>query len=170
MMDKEESSSSGSEEDTDDVWSAHKAAPVTAPGAGRGSMRGLQTALTEGWLIQRARDMCSFAHDRYRLAAQAELDSLRPEALAKMSFRVSEKELSGSRELVLTTGGSFLQIILQMMQQPSPDLYRIAEYSKRCLPLLTNHPKRDELLVLLVDAGEDAWARGAHEVGYRGRT
>ncbi|KAI5897382.1 histidine kinase [Schizophyllum commune H4-8] len=145
MMDKEESSSSGSEEDTDDVWSAHKAAPVTAPGAGRGSMRGLQTALTEGWLIQRARDMCSFAHDRYRLAAQAELDSLRPEALAKMSFR----------------------IILQMMQQPSPDLYRIAEYSKRCLPLLTNHPKRDELLVLLVDAGEDAWARGAHELAIR---
>ncbi|KAL1747326.1 histidine kinase [Schizophyllum fasciatum] len=145
MMDKEESSSSGSEEDTDDVWSAHKAAPVTAPGAGRGSMRGLQTALTEGWLIQRARDMCSFAHDRYRLAAQAELDSLRPEALAKMSFR----------------------IILQMMQQPSPDLYRIAEYSKRCLPLLSNHPKRDELLGLLVDAGEDAWARGAHELAIR---
>ncbi|TRM62878.1 histidine kinase [Schizophyllum amplum] len=147
MMDKEESSSSGSENDTDtdDVWSAHKAAPVTAPGAARGSMRGLQTALAEGWLVQRARDMCSFAHDRYRLAAQAELDSLRPEALAKMSFR----------------------IILMMMQQPQPDLYRIAEYSKRCLPLLANHPQRDELLKLLVDAGEAAWARGAHELSIR---
>jgi hypothetical protein len=51
-------------------------------------MRGLQLAVAEGWLITRARDMCSFAHDRYRQAAQAEAANLAPEAIAKMSFRV----------------------------------------------------------------------------------
>jgi len=35
----------------------------------------------------------------------------------------------------------------------------------RCLNLLHDHPKRDELLDVLIDAGESAWARGAHEVG-----
>jgi hypothetical protein len=32
--------------------------------------------------------MCSFAHDRYRLAAQAEAEALPEESIAKMSFRV----------------------------------------------------------------------------------
>ena len=36
----------------------------------------------------------------------------------------------------------------------------------RCLNLLHDHPKRDELLDVLIDAGESAWARGAHEVGH----
>jgi hypothetical protein len=36
--------------------------------------------------------------------------------------------------------------------------------SIRCLNLLRDHPKRDELLDVLIDAGESAWARGAHEV------
>ena len=35
---------------------------------------------------------------------------------------------------------------------------------ERCLNLLHDHPKRDELLDVLIDAGESAWARGAHEV------
>jgi len=35
---------------------------------------------------------------------------------------------------------------------------------ERCLNLLRDHPKRDELLDVLIDAGESAWARGAHEV------
>lgn len=34
----------------------------------------------------------------------------------------------------------------------------------RCLPLLHDHAKREELLEVLIDAGESAWARGAHEV------
>lgn len=37
-------------------------------------------------------------------------------------------------------------------------------HTPRCLPLLHEHPKREELLDVLVDAGESAWARGAHEV------
>ena len=36
--------------------------------------------------------------------------------------------------------------------------------SLRCLPLLHEHSQRDELLDILVDAGESAWDRGAHEV------
>jgi hypothetical protein len=33
-----------------------------------------------------------------------------------------------------------------------------------CLPLLQEHPKREEFLDVLIDAGESAWIRGAHEV------
>lgn len=92
MMDWEDSSgSSGSEDEVDDMWNLHKAVSNlkdTGSGNARASMRGLQFALTDGWLIQRARDMCSFAHDRYRQAAQAEADSLPPSSISKMSFRV----------------------------------------------------------------------------------
>ena len=34
----------------------------------------------------------------------------------------------------------------------------------RCLPLLREHYRRDELLDLSIDAGDSARARGAHEV------
>ncbi len=34
---------------------------------------------------------------------------------------------------------------------------------ERCLTLLHDHPKREELLSVLMDAGEEAWNRGAHE-------
>jgi len=36
--------------------------------------------------------MCSFAHDRYRQAAQAEAERLPSEAIAKMSLRVRAKK------------------------------------------------------------------------------
>lgn len=66
-----------------------------------------------------------------------------------------------------------------MMHEHPVDVYRIAEHAKRqvsiftygvrltgyrCLPILRDHPKKDELLNVLIDAGESAWARGAHEV------
>lgn len=92
MMDWEDSSgSTGSEDEGDDMWNLHKAVSNfrdTGSDITRGSMKGLQMALSEGWLIQRARDMCSFAHDRYRQAAQAEAEALSEESIAKMSFRV----------------------------------------------------------------------------------
>ena len=92
MMDWEDSSgSSGSDDEMDDMWNLHKAVTnlrETGSNNSRGSMRGLQMSLAEGWLIQRARDMCSFAHDRYRQAAQAEVDALPADSIAKMSFRV----------------------------------------------------------------------------------
>jgi hypothetical protein len=62
-------------------------------------MRGLQVAISEGWLVQRARDMCSFAHDRYRQAAEAEALSLPNDLVAKMSFRV---RVSQYRPLTVT--------------------------------------------------------------------
>ncbi|KAF8630202.1 hypothetical protein AX15_003056 [Amanita polypyramis BW_CC] len=149
MMDWEDSSSSGgSDDEMDDMWNLHKAVTnlrETGSNNAKGSMRGLQMALAEGWLIQRARDMCSFAHDRYRQAAQAEVDALPPDSIAKMSFRT----------------------ILMMMHETPVDIHRIAEHAKRCLPILRNHPKRDELLNVLIDAGESAWARGAHELSLR---
>jgi len=36
--------------------------------------------------------------------------------------------------------------------------------ANRCLPLLCEHDRRGELVSLLIDAGDSAWARGAHEV------
>ncbi|KDR85277.1 hypothetical protein GALMADRAFT_218372 [Galerina marginata CBS 339.88] len=146
MLDWEDSNEhSGNDDDIDHIWSLHRAVSNlrdTGQGNSHRSMRGLQLALTEGWLITRARDMCSFAHDRYRQAAQAEVESLSRDAIAKMSFR----------------------IILMMLHETPIDVYRIAEHAKRCLNLLHDHPKRDELLDVLIDAGESAWARGAHEL------
>jgi hypothetical protein len=36
----------------------------------------------------------------------------------------------------------------------------------RCLPLLREYNRRGELVSLLIDAGDSAWARGAHEVRF----
>ncbi|KAF9072703.1 dual-domain HisK/Mak2 protein kinase [Rhodocollybia butyracea] len=143
MMDWDESSgSSGSDED-DTFWNLRRNAESTSPNnISRASMRGMQMALVEGWLIQRARDMCSFAHDRYRQAVQAEANNLPEETRSKMSLR----------------------IILMMLHETPIDVYRIAEHAKSCLPLLLEHPKREELLGVLIEAGEMAWTRGAHEL------
>jgi hypothetical protein len=66
-----------------------------------------------------------------------------------------------------------------MLLEPSPDVYQISERTQRyvaicslslfltadrCLPLLREHDRRKELVSLLIDAGDSAWARGAHEV------
>ena len=92
MMDWEDyNGQSGNEDDIDNMWSVHRAVSTlreTGQAGGHRSMRGLQLALAEGWLVTRARDMCSFAHDRYRQATQQEVESLSSEVIAKMSFRV----------------------------------------------------------------------------------
>ncbi|KAG6896745.1 hypothetical protein C0992_006407 [Termitomyces sp. T32_za158] len=138
MMDWEDSS----DDETDDSWNLHKAKNLSNTSNSRASMRGLQIALQEGWLVQRAREMCSWTHDRYRQAAQAEADGLSPMTISKMSLR----------------------IVLMMLLEKPIDVYRVAEHAKRCLPLLQDNSKREELLNVLVEAGESAWARGAHEV------
>lgn len=94
MMDWEDSSgSSGSDED-DIFWNLRRNAESSSSNnASRSSMRGMQLALVEGWLIQRARDMCSFAHDRYRQAVQAEANNLSEEARSKMSLKVKISDL-----------------------------------------------------------------------------
>lgn len=93
MMDWEDSSNSSgsSEEESEDMWNVSKVVTdiSEAQTTGRASMRGLQMAISEGWLVQRARDMCSFAHDRYRQAAQEEARRLPEESIATMAFRVS---------------------------------------------------------------------------------
>ncbi|KAJ7226000.1 dual-domain HisK/Mak2 protein kinase [Mycena pura] len=149
LIDGAEDTSSGSsgEEDGEERWSNARtvlSAPDTTS-TGNASMRGLQIAVEEGWIIQRARDMCSFAHDRYRQAAQAEVASLPDGVVAKMSLR----------------------IILMMLNDVPIDVYRIAEHATHCLPLLRNHLRHDEFLDVLIEAGESAWARGAHELAKR---
>ncbi|KAJ3894889.1 hypothetical protein GG344DRAFT_62575 [Lentinula edodes] len=147
MMDWEDSSgSSGSDED-DIFWNLRRNAESSSSNnASRSSMRGMQLALVEGWLIQRARDMCSFAHDRYRQAVQAEANNISEEARSKMSLKI------------------ILMMLHETESEATVDVYRIAEHAKNCLPLLLEHPKREDLLGLLIDAGEMAWARGAHEL------
>ncbi|KAI0005369.1 hypothetical protein BJV74DRAFT_875326 [Russula compacta] len=125
------SGSSGSDLDTEENRSSNNSVSIPrekSTSTARRSMRGLQIAIDEGWLVQRARDMCSFAHDRYRQAAEAEALSLQDDLIAKMSFRGN---------------------------------------GRVCLPLLREHNKRGELVSLLIDAGDSAWARGAHEMAYQ---
>lgn len=97
-MDWEDKGGNGNEEEPDNKWDLYKAVThFREAGASvtHTSMQSLQIALSEGWLIQRARDMCSFSHDRYRQAAQAEAETLPPENIAKMSFRVRCQPLGG---------------------------------------------------------------------------
>jgi hypothetical protein len=96
------SGSSSSDFDTEDDWSLNGLVHTSrekSTTATRRSMRGLQAAISEGWLVQRARDLCSFAHDRYRQAAEAEALSLPDDFIAKMSFRV---RVFQSRPLTMT--------------------------------------------------------------------
>lgn len=84
--------SSGTEGDEEPVetWDFSKAVSTAndeSPNIGK-SIRGQQIAISEGWLVNRARDMCSFSHDRFRQAAQAELDTFPEETVAKMSLKV----------------------------------------------------------------------------------
>ncbi|KAF7319894.1 Histidine kinase [Mycena kentingensis (nom. inval.)] len=143
-------SSSGEDGESEERWTTSIAravanvpdsAPTPPPGNTSASMRGLQVVVEEGWIIQRARDMCSFAHDRYRQAAQADVAALPDGAAAKMSLR----------------------IILMMLNDVPVDIYRVAEHASNCLSLLREHPRHDDFLDVLIEAGESAWARGAHE-------
>lgn len=65
-----------------------KAKEMRAMTTTRTSMKGLQEAIAEGWLVQRARDMCSFTHDRHYHTACAMADALPEGAVAGMSLRV----------------------------------------------------------------------------------
>lgn len=103
MMDWEDSSCNcGSEDEPGDMWNLPKAVSnLRDTGSNNtGSMRGLQLAISEGWLITRARDMCSFSHDRYRQAAQTEAENLPKDVAARMSFRVSSYKHRGSCETI----------------------------------------------------------------------
>ena len=90
MMDWEYSIGEGSEESDDILYLRKVVSNLRETGSvnTRASMRGLQIALSEGWLIQRARDMCSFAHDRYRQAVQAEAEDFPEGSISRMSLRV----------------------------------------------------------------------------------
>ncbi|VDC01932.1 unnamed protein product [Peniophora sp. CBMAI 1063] len=142
VMDKDDSSGSQSEEDETD-WDPRRTSK--SDGMSRASVNGLQTAIAEGWVIQRGREMCSFTHDAYRQAAEREADELPDGFVARMSFR----------------------ILMIMLAEPVPDIFQIAKHTQKCLPLLRRHQKRSELLNLLIAAGEAAQERGAHEQAYQ---
>lgn len=108
MLDWEESSgTSGSDDDIvdADMSGFHKAVTNREPRplTSQKAMEGLQTALKEGWLITKSRDMCSFAHDRYRQAALVVVESLSPATIAKMSLKVGSWHLLVILRLSLIT-------------------------------------------------------------------
>jgi hypothetical protein len=59
----------------------------TGPKSG-GPMKGMHIAMMQGWIVQRARDKCSFFHDRHRQAADAYRDGLPKEAQQEMFLKV----------------------------------------------------------------------------------
>jgi hypothetical protein len=138
MMDWEDTAMAGGGElEHNDMRNLHKAVSNlrdTGSNPAHIAMRGLQLAVTEGWLITRARDMCSFAHDRYRQAAQAEAANLAPDTTAKMSLRVCNIFYSN-------TYLSVEQIVLMMMHETPIDVYRVAEHAKRYILLTVLHLK-----------------------------
>ncbi|KAL5518690.1 CHK1 [Sanghuangporus vaninii] len=148
VIDWEDSSSGSSdgENETDEAWRSQPVPSMkelTGRSATRSSIKGLQSAIAEGWLVQRARDMCSFAHDRHRQTAIAMAEKLPKDTIANMSLR----------------------IILMLRQDDRViDPYRIAEHAKRCLKFIKEHSIREEVLGQLYEAGLAAWARGAHEL------
>lgn len=82
-----DTSGSSAASEINDTPSLDAIAAVT--GYSKPSMRGLQQVLAQGWLIQRARDMCSFTHDKYRQAA-IHMASQQPDiVIMKMCLRVS---------------------------------------------------------------------------------
>lgn len=85
MMDWEDSS--GSEDSGGEEGGS---TPKKGSAGQKGSMHGLHIALAEGWVIQRGRDMCSFAHDSYLQAALSLSASLPDGGLTKMSFKVCD--------------------------------------------------------------------------------
>jgi hypothetical protein len=85
MMDWEDSG--GEDSGSEDAFGLRPRQHSINAGA-KGPMHGLHIALSEGWLIPRGRDMCSFAHDRYRAAAAALAADLPDGGIMRMSFRV----------------------------------------------------------------------------------
>ncbi len=82
------SGSSGSDDDSDASWSfaISKVADEIKESSinpTRNSMKGFKVPLLKGWLVQRARDMCSFSHDRYRQAAITEAENLSEDTVSQ---------------------------------------------------------------------------------------
>ena len=71
----------------------------------RGSMNGLQTALAEGWIINKGRDLGAFTHDRYRQAAYNLGEHLQADEIQSMS----------------------LKIVSLLLAEPTVDFFQVAE-------------------------------------------
>ncbi|KAH7104691.1 hypothetical protein BKA62DRAFT_693063 [Auriculariales sp. MPI-PUGE-AT-0066] len=136
VMDREDG---GLDPEIETLWS-----PASTPHTGtvKSSARGLHSATAEGWLVQRARDMCSWTHDRYK-SAVLELAKTLPQTVVE---------------------GMSLRVVLMLMQESERDTYRIAEFARRCTSLLAMHPARPAALQCLLDAAFSASSRGALEI------
>lgn len=84
VIDWGDSSGDVSEDDSDhpDAWDTQNSLKA------KGSVKGLHAAIAEGWLNQRARERCSFVHDRFFHAAVGYRQSLPRQAQEKMALRV----------------------------------------------------------------------------------
>jgi hypothetical protein len=97
MMEWESCGNSSDEDDMGNEPRISKATTCTTDTDIQG-MRGLQTAISAGWLVVRARETCSFTHDRYRFSVAAETEQLPAESVATISLKViSDVSLSHPR-------------------------------------------------------------------------
>ena len=96
MMDSDKRSGSG-EDDSGSAGSSSEhemdGATMHPTGYSRPSMRGLQQVVGQGWIIQRARDMCSFTHDKYRQAATHMAGQLPDITIMRMCLKVCVHKL-----------------------------------------------------------------------------
>jgi len=53
---------------------------------------------------------------------------------------------------------------INILQEPSRDVFRITEYARRCIPLIREDPNQEEFINCLIEAAESSAAIGAHEV------
>lgn len=51
-------------------------------------MRGLQIAVSEGWLVDHTQETCWFAHDRYRNVVEAEIGTMSKDIFEKIHLKV----------------------------------------------------------------------------------
>ncbi|EJU00931.1 hypothetical protein DACRYDRAFT_116810, partial [Dacryopinax primogenitus] len=106
------------------------------------SMQGLQMALAEGWLVHRGRETCAFSHDRFRQAAVAFTEQMPVDVVMSMN----------------------LKIALVLLQQANPDYFRVADFAKRSIPMLPDHPKRSAFFDVFLRVSSQATLQGAHEM------
>jgi len=157
------SGSSGSDLDTEDdrnsreSTSANREKSTTTT---RPSMRGLQIAIAEGWLVQTGAGICAVSRTTDIVKPpKAEALSLPSDLIAKMSFRVrlSDKLFfsylpTWNTSLDRLNDASSGPLLTSIKSQSAPSGMSLSTLpalflpENRCLPLLHEHNKRGELV------------------------
>ena len=142
LVDEDETFSSSSSSDSSEEEISTPTATTDKLPLSRGSMNGLQTALAEGWIINKGRERAAFTHDRYRQAASDLGQDLPAEDVQAMALKVSPScaawairpfgrvAVADDPVLVLC-----VQIVSLLLPRQKIDFFQVAE--RECSPKLT---------------------------------